>query len=214
MFNKVPARPENLSTKPNARRLVKSSLSYFAATALIAISGLMPFQHARAQSASDEASEERFSLTLKNADIHSLIETVSLQTGINFIIDPRVKATVNIITSEPVTKDKLYELFLSVLEVHGYATVTSGEFTKIVPTAIGVQSAVPVIGTMADPADKLISEVIRLRNVPAVQLIESLRPLLPQTATIGATASSNSIVITDRAANIVRLRRIIYQLDR
>jgi len=46
-------------------------------------------------------------INLKNADIRSLIETVSLQTGKNFIIDPRVKATVTVISSSPITKDEL-----------------------------------------------------------------------------------------------------------
>ena len=84
-------------------------------------------------------------INLKNADIRSLIETVSLQTGKNFIIDPRVKATVTVISSSPITKDELYRLFLSVLDVHGFATVQAGSMIKIVPTSVGVQSPVPVL---------------------------------------------------------------------
>ena len=88
---------------------------------------------------------ETFTINLKNTDIRSLIETVSLQTGRNFIVDPRVKAKVTVISSEPITADKLYELFLSVLDVHGYAAVPIGNLVKIVPTTVGVQSPVPVL---------------------------------------------------------------------
>ena len=77
----------------------------------------------------------------------------------------------------------------------------------------GVQSAVPVIAEPTDTVDELVTEVIQLFNVPAVQLIESLRPLLPQTATLSAEANSNTIIITDRAANIARLKQIIRKLD-
>jgi len=187
----------------------KPLIPHFLATALITLAGLMPSPQAWSQTTSDGT----FSLTLKNVDIRSLIETVSEQTGKNFIIDPRVKATVTVITSEPVNKDKLYELFLSVLQVHGYATVPAGDFTKIVPMTTGVQSAVPVIKEQPGPVDELITEVIQLFNVPAVQMIESLRPLLPQTATLSAEANSNTIIITDRAANIARLKQIIRKLD-
>lgn len=198
-----------MNNKPIVNRLLKPLIPHFLATALITLAGLMPSPHAWSQTTSDGT----FSLTLKNVDIRSLIETVSEQTGKNFIIDPRVKATVTVITSEPVNKDKLYELFLSVLQVHGYATVPAGDFTKIVPMTTGVQSAVPVIKEQPGPVDELITEVIQLFNVPAVQMIESLRPLLPQTATLSAEANSNTIIITDRAANIARLKQIIRKLD-
>ena len=209
MLRKFALLSEIVSTKPMAKRLEKSSISRTAATALITLAGLMLSAHIYSQTTPNGA----FSLTLKNVDIRSLIETVSAQTGKNFIIDPRVKATVTVITSEPVGKDELYELFLSVLQVHGYATVPAGDFTKIVPMTTGVQSAVPVIAEPTDTVDELVTEVIQLFNVPAVQLIESLRPLLPQTATLSAEANSNTIIITDRAANIARLKQIIRKLD-
>ena len=109
--------------------------------AVLLMSGPVLFQQARSQSTANDT----FTLNLNNADIHSLIETVSLQTGRNFIVDPRVRATVTVITSEPINGESLYELFLSVLEVHGYSAMPAGNFIKIVPLATGIQSAVPVL---------------------------------------------------------------------
>ena len=192
-----------------AQRFIKPSISCFTLAILVVITGVVSMQPAWPQSNSNET----FSLTLKNADISSLIETVSAQTGKNFIIDPRVKAKVTVITSEPVNKEKLYALFLSVLQVHGYAAVTAGDFTKIVPMTTGVQSAVPVLPEQTNQSDELITEVIHLINVPAAQMVESLRPLLPQTATLSAEANSNTIIITDHAANIERIIEIIKMLD-
>ena len=111
------------------------------AASLLFIAALLTSNFAIAQSDNDET----FTINLANADIRSLISTVSLQTGKNFIVDPRVKATVTVISATPVTKDKLYELFLSVLAVRGFATIPAGDIIKIVPTAAGVQGPVPVL---------------------------------------------------------------------
>lgn len=165
------------------------------------------------RAAAQDISDEPFTLSLKNVDIHSLIETVSIHTGRNFIVDPRVKATVNVVSSEPVNAAKLYEIFLSVLQIHGYAAVEAGSITKIIPASVGVQSAVPLRSENSDAADQLVSEVVRLQSVPALQVIEALRPLLPESASLSAESTSNTIVVTDRAANIEKIIELITLMD-
>jgi len=91
--------------------------------------------------------------------------------------------------------------------------VQAGSFIKIVPVTVGVKSAVPVFNESAPLNDKLITEVIQLRNVPAQSMVESLRGLVSATASINAEVTSNTIIITDRAANIERLKKIIHSLD-
>ena len=176
--------------------------------------------HAQAETTNQR---ETFTLNLNNVDIRSLIETVSKKTGKNFIVDPRVKATVTVISAEPVNADKLYELFLSILDVHGYAAVPVGSVTKIVPMATGVQGAVPVLpepeaqSSMSAPepagSDELVTRVVDVEYVPVTQLVQALRPLLPQSAGFSAEPNSNTIVITDSADNIQRVVEIIRLLD-
>ena len=156
---------------------------------------------------------KNITVNLNDVDIRTLIETVSRETGRNFIIDPRVKANVTVVSNEPVDVKGLYTLFLSVLEVHGYSAVTSGSFTKIVPMAVGVQSAVPVLPDRSVKAEELVTDVVSVQHVPVQELVEVLRPLLPPTATIGAEPASNAIVITDIASNTTRIREIIRELD-
>ena len=79
------------------------------------------------------AADAKFELNLKNTDIHSLIGTISKNTGRNFVVDPRVKAKVTVISSQPMSGDELYEVFLSVLQVHGFSAVPTGDVIKIVP---------------------------------------------------------------------------------
>ena len=183
--------------------------SILAMLLLIFTLAVMPTQRAIGQDDSDA----EFTLNLKNADIHSLIKTVSMRTGKNFIVDPRVRATVNVTSSEPVDKDKLYEIFLSVLEVHGFTAVQTGQITKIVPSQVGVQSLVPTFTEQPVSGDELVSEVIRLQNIPAQELVAALRPLVADTASISAERTSNTIVITDRRSNIDKIVGLIRQMD-
>lgn len=158
--------------------------------------------------------EGTFTLNLKNADIHSLIQTVSRQSGRNFVVDPRVKARVTVISSTPLNSDELYETFLSVLQVHGYAAVPSGDLIKIVPDVNAKQGPVPAYSDDQSDSDQLVTQVIKVQNVPAAQLVPILRPLVPQQGHLAAYAATNTLIVTDRASNIGRLTTIINGIDR
>ena len=203
-----------LTIAPGKSNALNVSFCVLVFAGLILATGIPPVQHVNAQ----ETPEETFTLNLKNVDIHSLIETVSIRTGKNFIVDPRVKGTVNVVSSEPLDANRLYELFLSVLEIHGYAAVQAGSITKIIPSSVGVQSAVPLRSEPADGGysgngDELVSQVIQLETMPALQIVEILGPLLPESASLSAESAGNSVVITDRAANIEKLINLITSMD-
>ena len=174
-------------------------------TATIALTGVTTPVHAQ---------EGTFTLNLKNADIHSLIQTVSRQSGRNFVVDPRVKARVTVVSSTPLNAEELYETFLSVLQVHGYAAVPSGDLIKIVPDVNAKQGPVPAFDAQNSASDQLVTQVIKVENVPAAQLVPILRPLVPQQGHLAAYASSNTLIVTDRASNIQRLIDIIKGIDR
>jgi len=158
---------------------------------------------------------DEITLNLKDADIRALISTVSKFTGKNFIIDPRVKAKVTVISANTLTSEAVYEVFLSVLQVHGYAAVPTGSVIKIVPEVNAKQGPLP-LSTSDDtyPADELITKIIRLDHVPASQLVPILRPLVPQQGHLAAYNPTNTLIITDHAGNIKRLLKIIAGVDR
>jgi len=106
---------------------------------------------------STQAFADEITLNLKDADIRALISTVSKFTGKNFIIDPRVKAKVTVISANTLTPEAVYEVFLSVLQVHGYAAVPTGPIIKIVPAVNAKQGPLPLSGKNDNfPADELI----------------------------------------------------------
>lgn len=159
-------------------------------------------------------SETGITLNLKDADLQSFIETVAEITGKNFVIDPRVKAKVTVVSARPMDRKEIYEVFLSVLQVHGFATVEVGEVIKILPDVNAKQGAGSVVtGSSGSKGDELVTRVIEVNNVAAAQLVPILRPLVPQQGHLAAYPGSNMLVISDRGANIARLEKIIRKID-
>ena len=154
------------------------------------------------------------SLNLKNADIHSLIETVSIATGKNFIIDPRVQGNVTVISSGTVSSEELYQVFLSVLDVHGFIAAPSGTSIKIVPKINArVSGTVTEVSNSAAAGDAIVTQIMALKHVPAVQVVPVIRPLLPQEAHLAAYLPSNMLILSDTARNAKRVWDMVRRID-
>lgn len=157
---------------------------------------------------------DEVTLNFRDMDINALIEAVSKVTGKNFIVDPRVKARVTVISAKPMTPAELYDVFLSILQVNGFAAVPMGAVVKIVPE-INARSDAGAVNpaVLSGDSDQMVTEVVRLRYVAAAQLLTVLRQIMPQQAALSVAPDSNALVITDRAGNIVRLKQILAKVD-
>ncbi|MDZ7622344.1 MAG: type II secretion system secretin GspD [Candidatus Competibacteraceae bacterium] len=153
-------------------------------------------------------------LNLKDADINALVESMSVLTGKNFIVDPRVKGRVTIISAKPMDEKELYEVFLAVLAVHGFAAVPSDNVIKIVPAAGAKQENIPTVDQRrgAEP-DQIVTRVIQVQNVSAAQIVPILRPLIPPQGHLAAYTPTNVLIISDAAANVERIASIISRID-
>ncbi len=150
----------------------------------------------------------------KDADLSQIIEAVSAVTGKNFIVDPRVKAQVTMLSSSPMTPNAFYEAFLSILQVHGFVAVPSGDTIKILPDANARQVPANDLPSSVSPSsDEIVTQVVAVRNVSAAQLVPILRPLIPQYGHLAAYPASNMLIISDRASNVSRMMRIIQRID-
>jgi general secretion pathway protein D len=160
------------------------------------------------------AADEPVTLNFVNADIEAVVKAVAEMTGRNFVLDPRVKGVINIVSSRPVPVSLVYPTLLSALRLQGFAAVESDGVTKIVPEADAKQHASPVTrGPVAVGGDRLVTEVYALKNESAAQLINVLRPLITPNNSIAAVPTGNALVITDYADNLQRIDRIIASLD-
>ena len=156
------------------------------------------------------ASPDAVTLNFVNAEIDAVVRAVADITGRNFIVDPRVKGTINIVSARPVPRNLVYPTLLSALRLSGYAAVESDGIVKIVPEA-DAKTQGGVVGRGS--GDRLVTQVIVLRHESAAQLVNVLRPLITPNNTIAAFPGSNALVITDYADNLRRIERIIASLD-
>ena len=162
----------------------------------------------------DNATTQTYTLNFVDADIHALINAVSRITGVNFIIDPRVKGKVTIISNKEMPAEDVYQVFLSVLKVHGFAAVVGGNVTKIVPEVNAKQDAIPFMNKrIYHGSDAFVTRVIEVRYIDAAQLVPILRPLVPQRGHLAAYPASNVLVISDSASNIMRIEKIVRRID-
>jgi general secretion pathway protein D len=159
------------------------------------------------------ASESEVKINLKNVDIRIFITQVSTITGKTFIVDPRVKGNVTVISSAFLDSDSVYQLFLSVLRVHGYAAVPAGNVTKIVQQVLAKQSGHPLDFSDDLKTEELVTRVVPIRNAASIDLVKILRPLIPQYGHVAGLEKPNVLIISDHASNISRLTEIINRID-
>lgn len=161
------------------------------------------------------AHAQDFTVNLKETDIQELIKFVAEATETTIVVDPAVKGKVKVVSAKPVSRDELYDLFLSILEVHGYTAVRSGGVVRVIQSKDARSAPVTVRDDEGRRGnDEYVTQVMRLQNISAAKLIPVLRPLVPQQAHMAAFAPSNAIIISDVASNIDRIAAIIERMDR
>jgi general secretion pathway protein D len=145
----------------------------------------------------------QFTANYREADIRVVADQVQQVIGRPIIIDPRVRAQVTVLSNAPMSREAFYRLFLSMLEVHGFSALDSGDAIEIVPDANARFGA----------GDDYVTQAVVLENIGAAQLVPILRPLLPQSAHLAAHPTSNALIIADRPQNISRILSLIRRMD-
>ena len=199
---------------PSPRTTPRSAPASRVAATLVGLLLLFGATGGALPAAAQGAAGQRITPNFKDADITQVIEAVAAATGKNIIVDPRVRAQVTMLSATPMTPDAFYEAFLALLQVHGFVAVPSGRTVKVIPDA----NARTVPGNdlpdrVSASSDELVTQVVGVRNVSAVQLVAVLRPLMPQNAHLAAYPSSNMLILADRANNVSRMLRIIRRID-
>ncbi|MBV8465095.1 MAG: type II secretion system secretin GspD [Burkholderiales bacterium] len=161
------------------------------------------------------AADDPVMLNFVNSDIEATVKAVGLITGKNFVIDPRVKGTVNVVSSSPVPRSEVYPILLSALRLQGFTVVETPGAVKVVVEADAKQnsSATVTRNKMNVSGDRIVTQIYPLHNESAAQLVPILRPLITPNNSIAAYPNANMLVITDYADNIKRLDDIIASVD-
>lgn len=160
------------------------------------------------------AEEQTWKVSLKDADIKAFISQVANITGYSFVIDPRVKGKVTIDSNTSMSKDDVYEMFQSVLQVHGFAAIPAGGIIKIVQQNDTKQEGgMPTALRTTKQSEQLITQVIQIKDTPALDLVPILRPMVAKYGHLAGVKSANALIVTDHASNVRRLEKIIERLD-
>ena len=166
---------------------------------------------ATAQASAEE--EQTWQMATRNADIQEFVAQVAKITGKTFVIDPKLKGQVNVVSETPLGKQGVYELFLSVLRLQNYTAVPSGNVIRIQQSATGKQTPGAQDNALNAAPEELVTEIIAVQNVNSEDLLKILRPLIPQYGHIGKVSQPNVIILSDHADNISRLKSIIADID-
>jgi len=157
--------------------------------------------------------EETWRLNLKDADIRAFVSQVADITGYSFVVDPRVKGKVTVLSSAPMNKAEIYDLFLAVLQVHGFTAIPGEEVIKVVQQVDAKQSAESLERFEEVPSEQLITRVIPVENGNALEMVPILRPLVAKYGHLAGVAGANALIISDHASNIRRIADIVRELD-
>jgi len=186
-----------------------SRLTFALLAAGLAFSSLPLSAAVTAVAPSASQQEESWTINLKGADIREFIDQVAQISGQTFVVDPRVKGQVSVVSNSPLTLTEVYQLFLSVMATHGFSVITQGDQARIVPNAEAKADA----DAGRNAPDRLETRLIQVQHGSATELIPLIRPLVPQYGHLAAISSANAIIISDRTANIERIEDLLRQLD-
>ena len=149
-----------------------------------------------------------------NADIETVVKRVADETKKNFVIDPRVQGKVTIISQQPLSPSEVYQLFLSVLRVHGFKAIEANNVVKIIPQDSANNDKGNVITRSAiSNNDQQIIKVIALKYISPAEMVNVIREMVPRTSHISSLNSSNHLIIADTESNIAKVEKIISQVD-
>lgn len=159
-------------------------------------------------------SQELLTINMRDADIGAVIQWIAEQTKKNIVVDPRVKGKVTVLANKAMSADQAYQVFLTMLDVYGYAATDAGGILRIFPAAQANSAPRNLVKEFqALGGGEQIIYVYRANNISATRLAELLRPLLPASGHIAAFPEDNSFIIADESANVKRLVALVSQMD-
>ncbi|AIY43762.1 General secretion pathway protein D [Collimonas arenae] len=218
-FNNTANKIASTFETPHLQMALRGSWRYAAAIALLTCAAGIPVV-ATAQpvlgtapaGATTDGPSGQAVMNFVGADIESVIKAVGQYTNTTFIVDPRVKGTINLVSEKPLSKAQAFDLLASTLRLQGYAVVRGDGFVKVVPEADAKLQVAPTRPASVR-GDQIATQIFSLNYESATNILPVLRPLISPNNTINANPGNNTLVVTDYAENLQRLGKMIAALD-
>lgn len=158
--------------------------------------------------------EQTWTVNFKDTDIVEVVKFVQEVTGKPIIVDPKVRGPIRVIANKPLNKRDLYNLFLAVLDVHGFTAFESDGVVRVIVNREARNLPIPTEQNIRSRDDGYVTQIIQLNNISAAKVLAAVRPLVPQYAHLSAYEPSNALIISDTRANIARINDLILQMDK
>ena len=149
-----------------------------------------------------------------NADIMDIAKTLGKLTGKNFIFDKDVKGTATIVTNSPITVSEAWKVFLTALDINGFALIPSGKYLRIARQRDARDKQLKTyVGEYSPDTDALISRVFQLKYISAEEVARTFRSFMPANSRIIPYEQTNTVIVTDTGSNIAKLAKMLEILD-
>ncbi|MFJ2527771.1 type II secretion system secretin GspD [Pseudomonas helmanticensis] len=162
---------------------------------------------------SNPLGDQPVTLNFVDADIQAVVRALSRSTGQQFLVDPRVKGTLTLVSEGQVPARQAYDMLLAALRMQGFSVVDVGGVSQVVPEADAKLLGGPIYSADKPAGNGMLTRTFRLQYENAVNLIPVLRPIVSPNNPINAYPGNNTIVITDYAENLTRVAQLIASID-
>ncbi|MFK3776397.1 type II secretion system secretin GspD [Pseudomonas sp. NPDC089406] len=157
--------------------------------------------------------EQPVQLNFVDADIQAVVRGLSRATGRQFLVDPRVKGQLTLVSEGQVPASKAYSMLLAALRMQGFSVVDVGGVAQVVPQADAKLLGGALVSGDRDAGNGMVTRTFRLQYENAVNLIPVLRPIVSPDNPINAYPGNNTLVVTDYAENLERVAQILDKVD-
>jgi general secretion pathway protein D len=162
---------------------------------------------------SNPLGDQPVTLNFVDADIQAVVRALSRSTGQQFLVDPRVKGTLTLVSEGQVPARQAYDMLLAALRMQGFSVVDVGGVAQVVPEADAKLLGGPIYSADKPAGNGMLTRTFRLQYENAVNLIPVLRPIVSPNNPINAYPGNNTIVVTDYAENLTRVAQLIASID-
>ncbi|MBI9076453.1 MAG: type II secretion system secretin GspD [Desulfatibacillum sp.] len=168
-----------------------------------------------AESAPGQEGDNLIQIDFTDTEIAEFVKYISEITGKNFVLDSKVRGKITIMSPKKVTPEEAYQVFLSVLEVYGYATVQVGTVTKVVPgpEAKTKNPETRLYDHKLSESDKVVTQLISMDYAKVEDVVKLFQPMISKGSLMAAYSPTNTLIVTDVESNIQRLVTILRAID-
>jgi general secretion pathway protein D len=162
-----------------------------------------------------EAGEDGILLNFDNADIYEFIQVISETLGINYIVDPKIKGSVNIRSGQKIPKDQLFGVFQKILHVNGLDVRNEGEYYSIHPSKGGVPLQIygPTEAGSLKESSRLVVQVIPVVHLSSAEALKLVEPYRSEIGTIENLANQNTLIVSDFESKVLDIVSVLARLD-